>query len=166
MPRIQYVIGLLGHQHARNPQHCRFSPGNPIISQPLGGWAYDRFGGRVVTIVGAGSTAALIALFAVTSGAASLVVVAGISFFGFGLFPVALAFSSQLAPSTQTGAATGVVFGVSGLMTAAAQPVVGLMAEAAGDIRVALAWQLPAALLGFALATRIGVNPGASSTRH
>jgi len=131
-----------------------------VVSQPLGG------GPTIVSAVGAASTAVLIALFAVTSGAASLVVVAGISFFGFSLFPVALACSSQLVPPAQTGAATGVVFGVSGLMTAIAQPIVGAMAEMTGDIRIALAWQLPIALVGFALATRIRSEPGASPTPH
>lgn len=133
-----------------------------VVSQPLGGWAYDRAGGRMVTIVGTGSTVVLVALFAVASGAASLVIVVGISFFGFSLFPVALAFSSQVAPPGQSGAATGVVFGVAGLMSAAAQPAVGALAEAVGDIRVALAWQLPLAILGFVLATRVSVAPPTS----
>ena len=122
------------------------------IAQPLGGWAFDRIGGRKVYTIAAGSTAALVAAFAATSGAPSLIAVAGIAFFQFSLFPVALAQASQLVSSDQTGAATGLVFGISGLMTAAALPAVGLLAEAVGDIRVALAWLLPLALLGVVLA--------------
>ena len=96
----------------------------------------------------------LVAVFAVSDGAVSLMAIAGISFFQFSLFPVGLAQASQLAPATQTGAATGLVFGVSGLMTASAQPVVGAVAEAAGDIRVALAWLLPVAVIGLIMASR------------
>ena len=125
------------------------------VAQPLGGWAFDRIGGRKMFLVASGATAVLVAVFAATSGALALIAVAGIAFFGFSLFPMALALAAQHAPAGQTGAAVGVVFGVFGLMTAAAQPVVGSMAEIAGDIRVALAWLLPLALLGLALATRI-----------
>jgi FSR family fosmidomycin resistance protein-like MFS transporter len=127
------------------------------VSQPLGGLAYDRFGGRTVATTAAAVTAALIVVFAVTEGAISLVAIAGIAFFHFSLFPVGLAQASELASSAQTGAATGVVFGVSGLVTATAQPVVGATAEAASDIRVALAWLLPLAILGVVLARFIPV---------
>jgi len=47
------------------------------------------------------------------------------------------------------------VFGVSGLMTAAAQPAVGALGEFVGDIRIALAWMLPVALLAIAVGSRI-----------
>lgn len=129
------------------------------ISQPLGGWAYDHVGGRKVFLTAAVSISALVALFAVSDGAASLIAIAGIAFFMFSLFPVGLAIASELVPATQTGGAIGVVFGVSGLMTAAAQPAVGALAEALGDIRLALAWLLPLSLLALALGSRI-TRPG------
>ncbi|MFT7475243.1 MAG: FSR family fosmidomycin resistance protein-like MFS transporter [Verrucomicrobiales bacterium] len=122
------------------------------ISQPLGGLAYDRFGGRAIATTAAAVTAALIGVFSLTDGAVSIFAVAGIAFFHFSLFPVGLAQASELAASAQTGAATGIMFGVSGLMSATAQPIVGVVAEAAGDIRVALVWLLPFALLGIFLA--------------
>ncbi len=128
------------------------------VSQPLGGLAYDRFGGRAVVTTAAASTAVLIGLFSVTDGAISLVAIAGIAFAQFSLFPVGMAQASELASSAQTGAATGVVFGVSGLLVATAQPVVGFVAEAAGDIRVALAWLLPVSLLAVVLARFIPVS--------
>ncbi len=131
------------------------------VAQPLGGWAFDRIGGRKVYTIAAGSTAALVAVFGATNGPPSLMAVTGIAFFQFSLFPVALAQASQLVSAAQTGAATGLVFGISGLMTAAALPAVGLLAEAVGDIRVALAWLLPPALLGVALA-RITPEPSRS----
>ncbi len=124
------------------------------VAQPLGGWFYDRLGGRRVFTIAMVAITLLVGLFAVSDGAVSLVAIAGIAFFQFSLFPVGLAQASQLAASSQTGAAAGLVFGISGLMIAAAQPVVGAVGEAAGDIRVALAWLLPLALIGVVLASR------------
>lgn len=124
------------------------------VAQPLGGWFYDRLGGRRVFTIALTAISLLIGLFAVSDGALSLVAIAGIAFFQFSLFPVGLAQASQLVASNQTGAAAGLVFGISGLMTASAQPVVGAVAEAAGDIRIALSWLLPVSIVGLALATR------------
>ncbi len=123
-----------------------------VIAQPLGGWAYDKVGGRTVFSVAIGATVILITAFGLTDGAVSLVAFAGVAFFQFSLFPVSMAQASQLASSSQTGAATGVVFGISGLMSASAQPVVGALAEATGDVRVALFWLLPVSMVGLVLA--------------
>lgn len=122
------------------------------IAQPLGGWAYDRIGGRRIFTIATVATAALVALFAVSSGAIALIAIAGIAFFQFSLFPVGLAQASQFVPSSQTGSAAGLVFGITGLMSALAQPAVGALAESVGDIRVALSWLFPLALVGVALA--------------
>lgn len=122
------------------------------VAQPLGGWAFDRVGGRKVFLVASSATVVLTGLFALSSGALSLVAIAGITFFQFTLFPVALAQASSLVASSQTGTATGIVFGVSGLMTAAAQPAVGALGESLGDIRLALAWLLPLGLVAAVLA--------------
>ncbi|NOX29839.1 MAG: MFS transporter [Actinobacteria bacterium] len=129
------------------------------VAQPLGGWGFDRIGGRSVFLLSTLAISACTAVFAISSGAVSLVAIAGISFFSFSLFPVGLALASQQVPSAQTGAATGVVFGVSGLMTAAAQPVVGALGESVGDIRIALAWLLPVALLAVMIGSRISSAP-------
>ena len=118
------------------------------VAQPIGGAMFDRLGGRRVFELAAAATVALVGLFALSDGVVSFLAVAGIAFFMFSLFPVSLAYSSRLVPASQTGAATGVVFGVSGLMTAAAQPIVGSIAEATGDLRSALAWLLPVAIIG------------------
>lgn len=125
------------------------------VAQPVAGRVFDRVGGRTVFLGAASGTALFVALFAITSGALSLVAVAGVAFFVFALFPVSLALASRLGGEGQTGAATGVVFGVSGLMTASAQPIVGAIAKGAGDLRVALGWMLPVALIGVLLASRI-----------
>ncbi|MCP3855946.1 MAG: MFS transporter [Actinomycetia bacterium] len=125
------------------------------VAQPVAGRIFDRVGGRTVFLGAAIGVAAFVTLFAVSDGALSLVAVGGIALFMFALFPVSLALASRLGGEGQTGAATGVVFGVSGLMTAGVQPVVGAIAEWAGDLRVALAWMLPMALIAVLLASRI-----------
>ena len=126
-----------------------------VVAQPLGGLAFDRAGGRTVLIIAASGTTLFVALFALTGGALSLVAIGGISFCMFSLFPVSLAMASRLAPLTQTGAGIGVVFGVSGLMTAIAKPAVGILGDFTGDIRVALSWQLPLAVVAVVLASRL-----------
>ncbi|WP_423916631.1 MFS transporter [Candidatus Poriferisodalis sp.] len=127
-----------------------------VVAQPLGGLAFDRAGGRMVLVIAAAGTSLFVALFALTGGALSLIAIGGISFCMFSLFPVSLAMASRLAPPTQTGAGIGVVFGVSGLMTAVAKPAVGILGDFTGDIRVALSWQLPLALAAVVLASRLG----------
>jgi fucose permease len=124
------------------------------IAQPLGGWAFDRLGGRRVFTIAAASSAVLVVGFAVTGGALSLIAVGGLTFVVFSQFPVVLAQASHLVPPAQTGAATGAAMGLASLMTAAALPAVGALAEAVGDIRVALAWQLPLLLVALALALK------------
>lgn len=125
------------------------------ISQPLGGAAFDRIGGRRVFLIASVAITVLTGAFSIDDGVFSLFVVAGLAFVVVSLFPVALALASRLVPPTQTGAATGVVFGLSGLMTAAGQLAVGALADATGDIRQALALQLPVAAIGIFLASRI-----------
>jgi FSR family fosmidomycin resistance protein-like MFS transporter len=108
------------------------------IAQPVGGRLFDRIGGRTVFVGASVGTALSVGLFVLSSGALSLVAIGCIAFFGFALFPVSLALASQLAHSGQTGAAVGIIFGMSGLMSAAAQPVVGALGENFGSIRSAL----------------------------
>ena len=92
-------------------------------------------------------------IFSQTSGAASLIAVTAIATFGFGLFPVSLAIASKIGGDSRTGFTVGVVFGVSGLLGATARPLVGALAEALGDIRLALGWTviLAIAALPFAM---------------
>ena len=124
------------------------------VAQPLGGRLYDRLGGRLVMTSAATGMAAFVAMFAVTDGALALMALAGMEFFAFAVFPVGLALASKLGAG-QTGAAAGVVFGVSGLMTAACQPLVGALGESLGDIREALGWLFPVALVAVLLASRL-----------
>ncbi len=117
------------------------------VAQPVGGKIFDRVGARVVLIGACLGSALAIMLFSMTSGTVSLVAIGFIALFGFALFPVGLAVASQLAGDGQTGAAVGLVFGVSGLMSAASQPVVGALGESLGDIRTALSWTLVVTLV-------------------
>ncbi|MGZ0178906.1 MAG: MFS transporter [Acidimicrobiales bacterium] len=125
------------------------------IAQPIGGRVFDRVGARNVLIGACIGSSLSIAMFSQTSGSLSLVAVGFISLFGFSLFPVGLAVASQLADDGQTGAAVGIIFGVSGLMSAAAQPVVGALGESLGDIRLALSWTIVVTILAIPMASLI-----------
>ena len=111
-----------------------------VVAQPVGGRIYDRFGGRNLFVCSNLGTILSVLLFSQTSGIVSLVAVGAIATFGFGLFPVSLAIASKIGGDSRTGFTVGVVFGVSGLLGAAARPAVGALAEAVGDIRLALGW--------------------------
>ena len=85
----------------------------------------------------------------------SLVAVGAIATFGFGLFPVSLAIASKIGGDSRTGFTVGVVFGVSGLLGAAARPAVGALAEAVGDIRLALGWTVVFAIAALPFAMHL-----------
>ncbi len=125
------------------------------IAQPIGGRVFDRVGARNVLIGACIGSSLSIVMFSQTSGTLSLVAIGFISLFGFSLFPVGLAVASQLADDGQTGAAVGIIFGVSGLMSAAAQPVVGALGESLGDIRLALSWTIVVTILAIPMASLI-----------
>ncbi len=132
------------------------------VAQPLGGWGHDRLGGRQVITISASLMAVFIIVFAASSGAVSLMAIAGIVFVDFTLFPVSLAYASEFVPKNQTGAGAGVVFGLSALVVASAQPAVGALAESLGDIRAALVWTLPVVLFGLVMA-RIAPTPAVTT---
>ena len=125
------------------------------LAQPVGGRVFDQVGARVVLIGACIGSSVSIALFSITDGTRALLAIGLIAFFGFALFPVGLALASQLASDGQTGAAVGIIFGVSGLMSAAAQPVVGALGENLGDIRLALGWTVVVPLIAIPLAGMI-----------
>ncbi|MCP4962132.1 MAG: MFS transporter [Actinomycetia bacterium] len=117
------------------------------VAQPIGGRVFDRVGAQIVLAGACIGSSAAIGVFAATDGTASLIAIGFIALFGFSLFPVGLAVASQIASDDQTGAAVGVIFGVSGLMSAGAQPIVGALGESLGDIRLALSWTIVVTLL-------------------
>ena len=126
-----------------------------VVAQPIGGRIYDRFGGRNLFVCSNLGTILSVLLFSQTSGIVSLVAVGAIATFGFGLFPVSLAIASKIGGDSRTGFTVGVVFGVSGLLGAAARPAVGALAEAVGDIRLALGWTVVFAIAALPFAMQL-----------
>ena len=126
-----------------------------VVAQPVGGRIYDRFGGRNLFVCSNLGTILSVLLFSQTSGIVSLVAVGAIATFGFGLFPVSLAIASKIGGDSRTGFTVGVVFGVSGLLGAAARPAVGALAEAVGDIRLALGWTVVFAIAALPFAMHL-----------
>ena len=126
-----------------------------VVAQPVGGRIYDRFGGRNLFVCSNLGTILSVLLFSQTSGIVSLVAVGAIATFGFGLFPVSLAIASKIGGDSRTGFTVGVVFGVSGLLGAAARPAVGALTEAVGDIRLALGWTVVFAIAALPFAMQL-----------
>lgn len=121
-----------------------------IVAQPLGGSVFDRVGGRRVFLSASIGTTLSVAVFAVSGGVLSLLAVAGISFCVFALFPVGLAMASEIAGAERTGAAAGIVFGISGLATAVIPPIVGAIADVT-DLKTAMSSLIVASLGAVAL---------------
>ena len=126
-----------------------------VVAQPVGGRIYDRFGGRNLFVCSNLGTILSVLLFSQTSGIVSLVAVGAIATFGFGLYPVSLAIASKIGGDSRTGFTVGIVFGVSGLLGAAARPAVGALAEAVGDIRLALGWTVVFAIAALPFAMQL-----------
>ena len=126
-----------------------------VVAQPVGGRIYDRFGGRRLFVCANLGTIISVLLFSQTSGIVSLLAVGAIATFGFGLFPVSLAIASKIGGDSRTGFTVGVVFGVSGLLGATARPAVGALAEAVGDIRLALGWTVIFAIAALPFAMQL-----------
>lgn len=108
-----------------------------MFAQPMGGSVFDRIGGRRVFLVAALGSTISVGLFIVSSGWFELLAATGMAFFVFALFPVSLAMASEIAGAERTGAAAGIVFGLSGLSTAAIPAIVGKIADLT-DLRAAL----------------------------
>ena len=108
-----------------------------MFAQPIGGSVFDRLGGRRVFLGAAAGAALGTAIFAATTGWVALAGVMLMAFFVFALFPVSLAMASEIAGADRTGAAAGIVFGISGLTGAAVPPIIGAIADAT-DLRRAL----------------------------
>jgi len=125
------------------------------VAQPVGGRIYDRFGGRRLFIGAILGTITAVLVFSQTSGVVSLVAIGVVAMFGFGLFPVSMAMASKIGGETRTGVSVGVVFGITGLLGAFARPAVGALAEALGDIRLALSWTVVSAIVALPFAMQI-----------
>ena len=125
------------------------------VAQPVGGQIYDRFGGRRLFIGANLGVIGAVLVFSQTTGTISLIAVGVVAMFGFGLFPVSLAMASKIGGETRTGSSVGILFGVTGLLGAVARPAVGALAEALGDIRLALAWTVVCAIAALPFAMQL-----------
>lgn len=125
-----------------------------LISQPLGGYVYDKVGGRAIFLVC--SLAAGSALFAFTLSAGLMLVVwtTMVGFFTSALFPVSLAIGSEIAKDNRVGISVGVIFGFSTTLSAFTPLLTGYMADLFGlhmSFQILVVFAALAALLSLAL---------------
>lgn len=131
------------------------------VAQPVGGRIYDKFGARRIFVGANLGTVAAVLVFSQTSGVTSLVAIGVLAMFGFGLYPVGMAMASKIGGETRTGVSVGVLFGVTGLLSAMARPAVGALAQALGDIRLALSWTVVFAIAALPFATQLETDRSA-----
>ncbi len=103
-----------------------------IAAQPLGGHLYDKVGGRAILLVCALGTGVSLFAFTLSSGVMLIVWTAVIGCFVFALFPVSLAMGSEIAKDNRVGISVGVIFGMSGTLSAITPIFSGYVADQFG----------------------------------
>lgn len=89
-----------------------------LLTQPIGGMMYDKFGGRTVFIGCSILSGGALWLFTLSSGFASVLFTLLIGASISALFPVALAMASEMSNGGNVGLNVGLVFGISGTLSA------------------------------------------------
>lgn len=103
-----------------------------FLAQPLGGWAFDKIGGRVQFATCAIIAGISLLLFTFDVGPYPFVFVILFGAAVVVLFPVTLAMGGELANGEMVGLKVGFVFGVSALMSAFTPPLTGWLADQFG----------------------------------
>ncbi len=103
-----------------------------LVAQPLGGYVYDRVGGRAVFFICAVVTGVALLAFTLSGGAWMVFWTVVVGFFIFALFPVSLALGSEIARDSRVGISVGVIFGVSSTLSAFTPMLTGYMADLFG----------------------------------
>ena len=103
-----------------------------FLAQPIGGTLYDRFGGFKVLAFAATVTSGSIWLFLQSAWPSPFFYVVLVGAAVTMTFPVGLTMASELAQDGNVGIAVGAMFGISGMMSAITQPVIGRLADSVG----------------------------------
>ena len=103
-----------------------------FLAQPIGGTIFDRIGGFKVLAVSAILTSLSIWLFIQSAWPSPFFYVVVVGAAVTATFPVGLTMASELAQDGNVGIAVGAMFGISGMMSAITQPVIGFLADSVG----------------------------------
>lgn len=110
-----------------------------FVAQPIGGVLYDRFGGRWVFVLSALCAGSALLLFRTDSLATQLFLALVIGAAAAITFPASLAMASDLVGEGNVGMSVGIVFGVSGILSALTPAFIGYIADLAG-LQMAFQW--------------------------
>jgi MFS family permease len=129
-----------------------------LIAQPLGGFIYDKVGGRMIFLVCSLGTGLAMFAFTLSSGLIMIAWTVVVGFFIFALFPVALAIGSEIAKDNQVGVSVGFIFGCSSTLSAFTPILTGYMADLFGlhfAFQILVAFAVLAAVLSCTLPGKI-----------
>lgn len=110
-----------------------------FLAQPVGGYIYDRIGGRWLFALSALIAGSALLLFNGDSAIPRLIPIILLGAAVTATFPVSLAMASDLAGEDNVGMNVGLVFGLSGGLSALTPALTGIMADAIG-LQMALQW--------------------------
>lgn len=103
-----------------------------FLSQPVGGFIYDKFGGRLLLSISSLLTGAALLFFTFESNIPSIVFIVIIGAATQATFPVSLAMGSEIARPETVGASVGFVFGLSGVLASFTPALIGYTADSFG----------------------------------
>ena len=103
-----------------------------LLAQPAGGYLYDKWGGKFVFSVCALGAGLALFLFTLSSGPVLILWIICVGAFSTALFPVALAMASEISNPGQVGLSVGLVFGISGSLSAMTPLFTGYTADQLG----------------------------------
>ena len=122
-----------------------------FFAQPAGGYLYDQIGGRRLFLLSALLGGSALLIFGRIDMIPALVPIVMLGAAATALFPVSMAMASDIAGKGNVGINVGVVFGISGILSALTPYVTGLVADSIG-LEAAIQWLivLPIIALGVA----------------
>jgi FSR family fosmidomycin resistance protein-like MFS transporter len=103
-----------------------------FVAQPIGGFIYDKFGGRFLFAASALLASAGLWLFTIESNFPSIILIVIIGAAAQARFPVTLAMGSEIAKPESVGVSVGFVFGLSGVLASFTPALTGYAADALG----------------------------------
>ena len=100
-----------------------------FLAQPVGGYIYDRLGGRYLFAIS--SLLAAVSLLLLTSSwdLPAILFIALVGASATATFPVALAMGSEIADGANVGLSVGMVFGVASMLASVTPAMTGYVAD-------------------------------------
>lgn|GEM_PF-219405 len=103
-----------------------------LVAQPIGGFLFDKFGGRLVFLTAFGFLTVFTFAFLTSTGLVALLFSVGVGFSALSLFPLGMAFAAELTKDERVGMTVGLVFGSAQAFSSFSPILIGYIADRTG----------------------------------